>query len=78
MPSVVATEKCAMREGVKAKSANATLAAPSEKMRRVVNHNATPSASPNTVFNGRVCRASHSGAGCIAVVHSSFSHGCCV
>ena len=63
MPSVVATEKCAMSDGVNANSVSATLAAPSEKRRRVANHNATPRARPSKVFMGRVRHASHSGPG---------------
>ena len=73
MPSVVATEKCAISEGVKANSASATLAAPSEKMRRVANHSAIPRAIPSKVFIGRVRQASHSGPGFRRVTRKSRS-----
>ena len=52
-----------MSEGVNANNASATLAAPSENKRRVTNHRARPSATPSSVFIGRVCQASHSGPG---------------
>ena len=67
MPSVVVTEKCAISDGVKANSASATLAAPSENKRRLANHNVIPRAMPSKVFMGRVCHASHSGPGCMAL-----------
>ena len=67
MPSVVVTEKFAINDGVNANSARATFAAPTENSRRVANHNVIPSARPSRVFIGRVCHASHSGPGCIAV-----------
>ena len=67
MPSVVATEKCAISDGVKTNSASATLAAPSENNRRAANHNAAPSAMPSSVFMGRVRSAISSGPGCMAI-----------
>ncbi len=76
MPSVVATEKWAISDGVNANSASATLAAPSENSLRAANHRASPNAMPSSVFMGRVCQAIHSGPGCMAVTRKPVG-SCC-